>query len=336
MRIFKYFNTDYLSPIVFGSLLLAIVSSCSNNNSEKKVQISVLSKTITPVTSTSLVILGTIQDAGSPHIACDKDCCNKLFDKPNVLRKVVSLALIDAENNKTYLFEATPDIGTQLKKLKRFAGSETELPDGIFVTHAHIGHYSGLMYLGKEATNASQIPVYAMPRMKEFLENNGPWSQLVNNSNIAISQLQNKNTLQLTSNLKVTPFIVPHRDEFSETVGYRIEGPSKSVLFIPDIDKWSEWEENVSEAIKNVDYAFIDATFYDGNEINTRDISEIPHPFIIESMALFESLPSVEKEKIYFIHFNHTNPVINPSSVASEKVLQNGFKIANINDVIKL
>jgi pyrroloquinoline quinone biosynthesis protein B len=290
----------------------------------------------TIVSETSLVVLGTIQDAGSPHIACKKACCENLFEKSNPLRKVVSLGIVDPQNNKSFLFEATPDITSQLKNLKQFSNSENELPNGIFLTHAHIGHYTGLMYFGKEATNASQVPVYAMPRMKKFLENNGPWNQLVNTNNIALQEIENRKEIELTSNIKVIPFTVPHRDEFSETVGFKIIGPKKSVLFIPDIDKWEKWETDISEVISQVDYAFVDATFFDGEEINSRDISEIPHPFIIESMELFKGLPSEEKQKIYFIHFNHTNPVINNQSKAYQQVIENGFNVAQIHQIIPM
>jgi pyrroloquinoline quinone biosynthesis protein B len=192
------------------------------------------------------------------------------------------------------------------------------------------------MYFGKEATNASQVPVYAMPRMKKFLENNGPWNQLVTTNNIALQEIENRKEIELTSNIKVIPFTVPHRDEFSETVGFKIIGPKKSVLFIPDIDKWEKWETDISEAISQVDYAFVDATFFDGEEINSRDISEIPHPFIIESMELFKGLPSEEKQKIYFIHFNHTNPVINNQSKAYQQVIENGFNVAQIHQIIPM
>ncbi len=250
---------------------------------------------------------------------------------------MVSLGLVDFENHKSFILEATPDFPEQMKALKEHAFfTEKETPNGIFLTHAHIGHYTGLMYLGKEAMNANSIPVYAMPKMKSFLEMNGPWSQLVENNNIAIQEISNNILLQITSNLKVIPFTVPHRDEYSETVGYNIEGPNKSVLFIPDIDKWEKWDVDIVSEIAKVDYAFIDATFYDGEEINDRAISEIPHPFIIESMHLFEKLSAKEKRKIHFIHFNHTNPLLNKSSVQYKKVIDAGFNVANIYDVFQL
>ena len=311
-------------------LILFFLLSC--NESPKHIEKS------PPVSQkTSIVILGTIQDAGSPQIACTKDCCKELFDKPNNTRQVVSLGVYDAATNKKYLFEATPDLPRQLKYLIQYGGkSEKEVPDGVFLTHAHIGHYTGLMYLGKEAMSADRVPVYAMPKMKEFLETNGPWSQLVSENNIIIKPLKDNETIELSNLLKVTPFIVPHRDEYSETVGYHIQGPNKSALFIPDIDKWEKWNKSIIEEIKNVDYAFLDATFYDGVELNNRDISQIPHPFVIESIEKFKDLSEVEKRKIIFIHFNHTNPILNPNSSKAKKVIESGFRIAKFHDVFEL
>ena len=287
--------------------------------------------------STSLVILGTIQDAGSPQIGCKKECCKGLFENPDYSSQVVSLGLIDAESNKTYIFDASPDFGKQMKKLTSLESkSGKELVDGIFLTHAHIGHYTGLMFLGKEAMDTKQVPVYAMPKMSQFLASNGPWSQLVERKNIVLISLESEKAIQLSSKIKVTPLLVPHRDEFSETVGYRIEGPNKSVLFIPDIDKWEKWNKDIIEEIAKVDFAFLDATFYSGKELNNRDISEIPHPFIVESMEKFKGLPESEKSKIHFIHFNHTNPVINPDSEESKTVVESGYNITRINQKFQL
>ncbi len=285
----------------------------------------------------SIMVLGTAQDAGSPHIACKKACCAALFQNGNNARKVVSLGILDYTNEKSYLFEATPDISTQVKVLKDAMGaSSPELPSGVFLTHAHIGHYTGLMYLGKEATNAPETPVFAMPKMTSFLRENGPWSQLVSDRNILLKPLAHQQAVPLAEQLKVVPFTVPHRDEYSETVGYKIIGPNKSALFIPDINKWSVWETPIAKLIAEVDYAFLDATFYDGEEINSRDISEIPHPFVIESMDLFQSLAPADKAKVFFIHFNHTNPLLREDSPQTMKVLQEGYKIARKGMVFSL
>lgn len=290
-----------------------------------------------PTQVPSLIVLGTIQDGGSPHIGCNKACCKDLWEHPDYKRKVVCLGLIDPQNKQTWLLEATPDMPAQVKMLKNRSGFQTkELPDGIFVTHAHIGHYTGLMYLGKEAINSHEVPVYAMPRMKDYLETNGPWSQLVKLNNISLKPLQDNITITLSNNLKITPYLVPHRDELSETVGYMVESNRKKVLFIPDINKWDLWIHNIKAEIAKMDYVFIDGTFYDGDELGLRNIAEIPHPFIVESMKLFQDLPVADKNKIYFIHFNHTNPVINTKSKQAQTVINNGFHLAQFGQMVGL
>ena len=281
-----------------------------------------------------MIVLGTIQDAGSPHIGCKKDCCIELFNNPDVNRKVVSLGILDPENDKSFMIEASPDIPLQMKELNDF--SNKSYPDGIFITHAHIGHYTGLMYLGREAMNLSNFPVYVMPKMKKFLELNGPWSQLVELNNINLIAMEKNSIIQLTSNISIIPFPIPHRNEYSETCGFKIIGPNKSILFIPDIDKWSLWEKDLIKEVKQVDIALIDGTFYNSDELKKRTINKIPHPFIIDTMNLFKNEPLNEKEKIHFIHLNHTNPLLNKKSFAFQNLINNRFKISYKNDKISL
>jgi pyrroloquinoline quinone biosynthesis protein B len=284
-----------------------------------------------------IIVLGTIQDAGSPHMGCEKSCCINLFKNPDPNRKVVSLGLVDPLEKKYWLIEASPDFITQCRDLKTISKFEhAKSPDGIFLTHAHIGHYTGLMYLGKESYNSKAVPVFAMTRMKGFLIKNGPWSQLFKINNIKINNINHQEEIKLSNNLSITPFLVPHRDEFSETVGFKIIGPKKSVLFIPDIDKWGTWNKNLKQEIKKVDLALLDGTFYDSKEVNNRNISEIPHPFIIETMDLFKEENNFEKSKINFIHLNHTNPLLDSNSAAFKKVKESGFNTAEYKDIINL
>lgn len=269
----------------------------------------------------TLKILGVVQDGGMPHLGNNETCCENIKQD----KYVTSLMLMNNENNESFLFDASPDINKQLN----FMGDRIKKDlKGIFLTHAHIGHYTGLMYFGREALNSKLVNVYAMPRMKKFLDENGPWSQLVSLQNISIIELRNESKISIDSNVIVQPVEVPHRAEFSETVGYKIYGPNKTALFIPDIDKWYLWEKSIIDEIKQVDYAIIDATFYDSKEVNYRDISEIPHPFVTESMDLFDSIDIKEKNKIYFIHLNHTNPLINKDSDQYKLVISKGYNVA--------
>ena len=282
-----------------------------------------------------ITILGTAQDGGFPHIGCQKKCCDDFYKGILPKQQVVSLGLVDKESQQKFLFEATPDISTQLADLEKNHLKTSTIIDGVFMTHAHMGHYAGLLYFGKEALGKKDIPVYAMPKMKEFLSNNGPWSQLVTIQNIVFLDLQKDSIVPLSNALKVTPFLVPHRDEFSETVGYKIEGNTNSALFIPDINKWSLWEKNIVEEVKKVDYAFIDATFFKEGEIN-RPMSEVPHPFIEETVALFENESLATKNKVIFIHFNHTNPALQSNSKERNDLELLGFRFATEGQRFKL
>lgn len=274
-----------------------------------------------------LYILGIAQDAGYPQTGCYEKHCISGWKNPELRHGAVSLGLVDPQGQKKYMFEATPGFPAQFYELEKEAPSDRYEFSGIFLTHAHIGHYTGLMYFGHEVMGASDIPVYVMPEMAVYLEENGPWSQLVSYKNIVLRPLQHNKTQSLGS-IRVTPFLVPHRDEYSETVGYRIDGPNKSAVFIPDINKWSQWKTDLSELVKTVDYALIDATFYDEGELPGRDMSNVPHPFVVESMELLKDLSAEERSKVWFIHMNHTNPLLDAESDESKKVRSEGFNIA--------
>ena len=274
-----------------------------------------------------LYILGVAQDAGYPQAGCYKKHCIPGWKDPRLEHGASSIAIIDPGSSKKYLFEATPHFPRQLYNLSEEAPDEKYTMDGIFLTHAHIGHYAGLMFLGHEAMGASGVPVYAMPKMTDYLKTNGPWSQLISYKNIQLHPLEENKTVQL-DNIAIKPFLVPHRDEYSETVGFHIKGPSKTAIFIPDIDKWSQWETSIVDLVRTVDYAFIDATFFADGELPGRDMSKVRHPFVIESMKLFENLPVKERNKVWFIHMNHTNPLLNENSNESHQVLNAGFNIA--------
>ncbi len=299
--------------------ILIVLVGCGRNVAEEEVEVN---------NDPYIMVLGTVQDGGSPHAGCDKSCCANLFITPDKSRMVVSLGLVDPRTKSFWLFEATPDLPRQMKLANSGHDITKKVADGIFLTHAHIGHYTGLMFLGKESMNSSSVPVYAMPRMDSFLRNNGPWSQLVNVDNIDIKTIHDQESISLAKGLTVTPFLVPHRDEYSETVGYKIVGPSKSLLFIPDINKWSIWDKKLIDELDSVDVAFIDATFYDGNEIKSRDISQIPHPFVIETRELLKDAPDSTKSKIHFIHFNHTNPLLDSTSVEFMEIEASPFNVA--------
>jgi pyrroloquinoline quinone biosynthesis protein B len=281
-----------------------------------------------------IYILGNTQDAGLPHIGCQHPFCEDSF---NVYEEhyTTSIAVVNSDLKKYILFEATPDITFQLNNLKKNIFDEFLLPESIYITHAHIGHYTGLMYFGREALGAKDLMVRVLPRMSNFLQNNGPWSQLVDINNIKIKEINFGLSTKELANIDVTPVQVPHRDEYSETAAYIIKGKNKKALFIPDIDKWEKWDRDLSQLAKEFDFLLIDATFYDSKEIN-RDISDIPHPLVTETIDLLSRLNTENRSKVYFIHMNHTNMMLDPNSKLSKLVKSKGFNIARLGQKLYL
>lgn len=274
-----------------------------------------------------VVVLGIGQDAGVPQMGCASKFCDRARKDPALRRLVSSIALVDPERRLRWIFDATPDLPEQFQKLKEITGDNTNRIDGIFLTHAHIGHYTGLMYLGRESMNSNGVKVYAMPRMRSMLEANAPWSQLIAIKNIALEPLQDETAVNLGGSITVEPFLVPHRDEFSETVGFRIRTGGKSLIFIPDIDKWSKWPKKLEDVVRENDFVLVDGTFFADGEI-ARPMNEVPHPFVSETVELLKSMPASERSKVRFIHFNHSNPLVQGDRTKIRELRKKGFAAA--------
>ena len=284
-----------------------------------------------------ILILGVAQDAGYPQAGCAKDCCKRVLKDPAAKRMVASLALADPATHQWWLFDATPDITAQIQLFRsKTNAAYPVLPSGIFLTHAHIGHYTGLMYLGREAMNTRSIPVYAMSRMTNFLLQNGPWNQLSSLNNIFLKPLMADSSVNLSTGITVTPFLVPHRDEFSETVGFTIQFQQRKLIYIPDIDKWNKFSRDINQLVKESAVALLDGTFYTDGEVAGRAMNEIPHPFIEESILQFSTLAEADKKKIHFIHLNHTNPLLDKRSVPFTELRKKNFSVAEEGEKIIL
>jgi pyrroloquinoline quinone biosynthesis protein B len=250
-------------------------------------------------------VLGIAQDGGYPQAGCNRPDCIAAWRDPKLRRRVASLAIVDPQSKQRWIIDATPDFASQLRTLDETAPGTLE---GILLTHAHIGHYLGLAQLGREVLGTKSVRVYAMPRMREFLSKNGPWDQLVRLNNIALQPLEDGRDVALNERITITPLRVPHRDEYSETVGYIVRGPSRAILWLPDIDKWEKWDTPLEAVLERVDVAYVDGTFYDVNELPGRNMNEIPHPFVVETQSRLTASPL--RSRVRFIHLNQSNPLL--------------------------
>lgn len=287
------------------------------------------------------MVLGTAQDGGLPQIGGIAPEDEAARRDPRRRRLVASLLIVDPKSHERFLIDATPDLREQVDIADRIAprprgAARPPLFDAIALTHAHVGHYAGLMHLGREAYGANSQRVLASQRMAGFLESQGPWDLLVRLKHIVIERFSSDRTVMLNDRLSIVPLAVPHRDEYSDTFGFVVQGAGRRVLWLPDIDKWERWDRRIEDIVASVDVAYIDGTFFNASELPGRAMSEVPHPFIAESLARFAALPEAERRKIVFVHLNHTNPAATPRSHAEREIEAQGMRVAREGERLPL
>ncbi len=282
------------------------------------------------VTGPRLRVLGTVQDGGLPHAGCSCVRCEAARHDPARRRRIASVAVLLPERGESYLIDATPDIREQLHALRDVGQHPTGRADrapvsGVLLTHAHLGHYTGLAFFGFEALHTRQLPVWCTPRMAAYLRANGPWSQLVQLENVRLVEAPPGESFVLGETVTVTPLAVPHRDEYSDTVGFVLRGPRSSVLYVPDTDAWSRWSRPLVEVAREVDVAILDGTFYSADELPGRDPATIPHPLIPDTMERLGALVEAGRLRVFLTHLNHSNAALDPAAPERAAMEQRGF-----------
>jgi pyrroloquinoline quinone biosynthesis protein B len=252
----------------------------------------------------SVLVLGSAQDGGVPQAGCRCSTCAAVRAGHLAPRLPASLGLIDRAAGVSFLIDATPAFAAQWDTLLAAAPDCT--PAGILLTHAHLGHYTGLLQLGREVIDSRALPVFASERMAAFLSTNGPWRQLIEHGNIVLQPLEPGQARQLSTNLTVEPHAVPHRAEWSDTLSFMISGPQRRLWYCPDIDRWTDWQSDLRQVVDSVDVALIDGTFFNGDELPGRDMRLIPHPTVLDSLQRLQGCTT----DVRFIHLNHSNPLL--------------------------
>lgn len=281
-----------------------------------------------------VLVLGTAQDGGIPQIAGRSPEDEAARRDPRRRRLVAALLVVDPGSGQRWLIDATPDIKEQVDRAadqppsRPLVAGRPPLFDAIFLTHAHLGHVTGLLELGREAYAAAGQPVFGSASMVRFLSGNAPWELLLRLGHIRLETFTPDRAISLGPGLTITPIAVPHRAETTDTFGFIIRGPHRSLLYVPDIDKWDQWTQSLAQALRSVDVAYLDGTFFDAGEVPGRSMAEIPHPFIVETLARLAALPLAERRKVVFTHLNHTNPAADPGSAARQRILAAGCRVA--------
>lgn len=279
-----------------------------------------------------VLVLGTAQDGGLPHAGCVCPHCTAARTEPARARAVASLAIVPPPPAEPWLIDVTPDVREQLDRLPGL-GADTpgrvdrDPLDGVLLTHAHLGHYTGLGFFGFEAMNVDGLTVRATPSMSAYLAGNAPWSQLVERGNLRLAPLEPGRPLELPGGVRVTAMRVPHRDELSDTVAYRVEGPARTVFYVPDTDGWDGWDPPLDRCLEGVDVALLDGTFYSPDELPGRAASSIGHPLVRDTMDRLQPLVDAGSIDVRFTHLNHSNPALDPGGPERAEIERRGYAV---------
>ena len=274
------------------------------------------------------LVLGSVQDGGLPQTGCYTPRCDRGRISP---RYVASIGLVEPDSERVYLVDATPDITRQMDLIAepwfRKHAEQRHPFDGIFLTHAHIGHYLGLALLGREGLGMAATPCYCSASMAEFLAQNAPWRLLVEEGRLELHALEFDKWHRIDDALSVQVLPIPHRHEFSDTVAFVFRGPSRSLLYLPDIDQWNKWARPIETVVSSVDIALVDGSFYSATEVPGRRHEDIPHPLMVDTMdRLQQSVRS--GHKVVFTHLNNTNVALDTDGNEAADLRNRGFDIA--------
>lgn len=252
------------------------------------------------MTGIEAVLLGTAQDAGLPQSGCRCVRCSAARQDSKLVRFPVSLAIIDHAEGAFWLIDSTPAMPFQLDHIFRiFPNYELA---GLFLTHAHAGHYPGLIHFGKEGWNTDGLALYASERMQRFLTENQPWGVLLRD-NFRGTYIRAGKPVRLTSRLVVEAVEVPHRAEYTDTFAYRVASDQADLVYCPDIDGWEDFDTD--RLFAGADHALVDGTFFSADELPGRDLRTIPHPLVSDSIHRLAGY----RCRFWFIHLNHSNPL---------------------------
>jgi pyrroloquinoline quinone biosynthesis protein B len=289
-------------------------------------------------------VLGSAAGGGVPQWNCACDNCSAARAGRRVQRTQSGLA-VSADGDRWLLLNCSPDIGSQIQA---FAPLHPRKPRGtpiagMLFTDANVDHLGGLATLRQSGEHHFIVRSSAVVRAiataqaayAPFAQSPHRWlespldvpCEAASEDDIVGNQL----AVRAISVPGTTPGYDGRRCMPGAVVAYEISDLDRKnrLLFAP---VFSSVDDALRAAIASAQVAFIDGTFYTADELVAQHLlpkraESLGHQSVGGVGGTLEQLRGIGT-RIIFTHLNNSNPMLEPSSAASQGIREAGAEIA--------
>ncbi|MGX2031762.1 MULTISPECIES: pyrroloquinoline quinone biosynthesis protein PqqB [Methylocaldum] len=292
-------------------------------------------------------VLGAGAGGGFPQWNCNCHNCSRLRQgQVKAKSRTQSSIAVSSDNENWVLFNASPDIRTQLEAFQAVHPRHGIRDSGIkaiVLIDSQIDHTTGLLML-RESTRP--LDIYCSEMVKQDLSTGFPVFKMLEHycgvnhhstpldgSGFAIPGIHDLKFYTHSLKSKAPPYS-PHRHDPHEgdNIGVIIEQISsgKKLYYAPGL---GEIEPHVFAAMQQADCMLVDGTFWQEDEMGragicdklARDMGHLPQS---GSDGMIEVLKNAPKARKILIHINNTNPILDEDSPERKTLTEAGIEVA--------